>query len=740
MNIVKPMVSALFAAMVLVGCGGGGGDSTTSTTTAVDVANSGLLLDAPVSGVEFESASYSGKTDAKGLFKYKDGEEIIFKINKIILGRAVPSRDGKIITPLELFATQDVNDTRVVNTLVILQSLDSDANASNGITIDDAKLQELDTMIDLSTTDVKLTKTELASLLNVPLDRIKDELEAIEEFEKELEKKDEYELELEDEEYDDDYSGYVTPTVTSGGGYTLLAWNDLGMHCFDGSDFSIFSILPPFNTLNAHLIIKDGVNNKHITSGVTLTYESYEYLGHINTSSADKTNFWDYVTALFPGSTATPDVGLTGNKTPSLTPHPMVYNPLENWYEATGIPIVNRDDDNTTNYYPMVKVVATDDATGEVLATAKVVLPVSDEMDCASCHSSVGGSSDAMPISGWVNNADSLKDYKLNILRLHDERMPTAVVDNNASLVEKGFFYKETLEETALSGTPVLCASCHSSNALPGTGVAGVKPLTQAIHGYHAKVGDLDVVDNRDSCYACHPGSKTQCLRGAMGAATDSNGTNTMQCQSCHGNLSSVAHQDREGWYDQPNCQACHQDGKRYTSAIDDQTGLLRTLLNGDTRFATNPDTPMVGTSLYRFSTGHGDLQCSACHGSTHAIFPTSHAQDNVLSTELQGHSGTIAECTACHTTVPFTEDGGPHGMHSVGEEWVKEHEYAAKDGAASCAVCHGSDYRGTYLSKTFSARSFDTDDYGVKNFDKGHMVSCYDCHNGPDGGEEDDD
>jgi len=28
---------------------------------------------------------------------------------------------------------------------------------------------------------------------------------------------------------------------------TLVGWNDLGMHCMD-ADYSVFSILPPFNT------------------------------------------------------------------------------------------------------------------------------------------------------------------------------------------------------------------------------------------------------------------------------------------------------------------------------------------------------------------------------------------------------------------------------------------------------------------------------------------------------------
>ena len=34
--------------------------------------------------------------------------------------------------------------------------------------------------------------------------------------------------------------------------YKVLGWNDLGMHCMD-SDYSVFSILPPFNNLHAQV-------------------------------------------------------------------------------------------------------------------------------------------------------------------------------------------------------------------------------------------------------------------------------------------------------------------------------------------------------------------------------------------------------------------------------------------------------------------------------------------------------
>ncbi|WP_345988172.1 hypothetical protein WCX18_11955 [Sulfurimonas sp. HSL1-2] len=526
---------------------------------------------------------------------------------------------------------------------------------------------------------------------------------------------------------------------TTAASYTLLAWNDLGMHCMDGKDFSVFSILPPYNTLNAQLIMKTDGGEKHVTSGVTVTYTAAASLdGKFNTTSIYdnqnnlKTNFWDYVGTLFLANPA-PDVGLTGNHTPEMTEHMLHYNAGENWWEATGLPITPYNDDGSKNYYPMVDVVAKD-GSGNVLATTRVVLPVSDEMDCRACHGSASGYSEAMPSSGWENDADPEKDFKWNILRLHDEEHPSAVSAHQTELQAAGYngYDDAGLYTTAKNGNPVLCATCHSTNALGTAGVSGTKPLTEALHSLHAEVEDpvngqpLNSSTNRDACYRCHPGATTKCLRGAMGKIS------SIQCQSCHGSMNAVGQHGRVGWLEEPNCQACHQNGMRYDTAVTDmQTGTLRAAL--DSRFATNPNTPAAGISLYRFSTGHGDMQCSACHGSTHAIYPSSHTEDNLQSIAVQGHAGTIAECTACHETVPATTSGGPHGMHSVGQTWVGAHENAASGNLAQCAACHGSDYRGTFLSKTFSARSFSTES-GTKSFAAGHAVSCYDCHNGPGG------
>jgi hypothetical protein len=540
---------------------------------------------------------------------------------------------------------------------------------------------------------------------------------------------------------DSDDGGSTNTGGSNSGTYTLLAWNDLGMHCMDGKDFSVFSILPPYNNLNAQLILKADGGEKQVTSGVVITYTAAVSLdGKYNTTSVYdsnnnlKTNFWDYVGALFNANPA-PDVGLTGNHTPDLGEHDLGYNAKEGWWEATGLPMTPYNDDGSKNYYPMVNVTAKD-GSGNVLATTKVVLPVSDEMDCRACHGSASGDNAAKPSAGWENDPNAEKDYKWNILRLHDEKFPSAVSDHQTELNTLGYtgYDNAGLYATAKSGNPVLCATCHATNALGTAGVSGTKPLTEALHSLHADVLDptngqaLNSSTNRDACYRCHPGATTKCLRGAMGKQSD------IQCQSCHGSMSAVGTHGRKGWLDEPNCQACHQNGMRYTTAVTDvQKGTLRTAL--DTRFATNPDTPASGVSLYRFSTGHGKMQCSACHGSTHAIFPSSHTEDNMQSVAVQGHAGTIAECTACHDTVPETTTGGPHGMHSVGQTWVGGHERVAENNQAQCAACHGSDYRGSFLSKTFSARTFSVEGR-TKTFAAGHAVSCYDCHDGPNGGD----
>src|SRR5579859_2655411 len=129
----------------------------------------------------------------------------------------------------------------------------------------------------------------------------------------------------------------ATIPLATTSGYALVAWSELGMHCIDGKDYSIFSVLPPYNTIHAQLI-KTSEPPTLVTSGVTITYQSTaDTKGSVNSSSASKTNFWSYVTTLFLANVP-PETGLTGNRTQSTTPQPMTYNPTEGYWEAVGIP------------------------------------------------------------------------------------------------------------------------------------------------------------------------------------------------------------------------------------------------------------------------------------------------------------------------------------------------------------------------------------------------------------------
>jgi len=530
----------------------------------------------------------------------------------------------------------------------------------------------------------------------------------------------------------------LMPEPEADQGWKVIAWNDLGMHCLD-EDFSVFAILPPYNTLNAQVVNAQG-ERADGSNGVQLYYEAVvDPNGSATMSSEKVTNFWQYAQGLFQNPIEQ-NTGLTGNRMPGAnnTPQLLHWDANRNWWIAEGIPMVPTDASGMKQHYPLVRVTARD-VNGRLLGDTRVVLPVSDEMNCLSCHQS-GGSAEAQPTGGWVNDSDPVRDYRLNILRKHDARL--AWSDDYKNALSALGYSSMGLEATVKQmGRSILCANCHSSNALGTTGQPGVSPLTQAIHGAHAGVLDpqtgqpLGASTNRSSCYQCHPGQDTLCLRGAMGNARDASGQLSMSCQSCHGGMSQVASSARSGWFDEPSCQSCHtgtesnNSGKlRFLTSLTD-TGTERQA--ADTRFATEADQPAAGFNLYRFSRGHGGLYCSACHGSPHAIYPSHEVNDNLQNIALQGHAGTLADCSACHETMPTTTTGGPHGMHSVGNDWVERHGDLAEDNSQACAACHGTDYRGGVLSRTFAARSLNND--GHWEFFKGQQVGCYDCHSGPD-------
>ena len=222
----------------------------------------------------------------------------------------------------------------------------------------------------------------------------------------------------------------------------------------------------------------------------------------------------------------------------------------------------------------------------------------------------------------------------------------------------------------------------------------------------------------------------------------------------------------RVPWAVEPACQSCHTgdalNPNHPNGAIvaDDGIRLLQAFADGspnapfkvpNSRFAetqvVNGDGQTVDL-LYRVSKEHGGVMCEGCHGSTHAIWPNANpnANDNVTSNQLQGHSGTIIECTTCHTRVPNANEtlDGPHGMHVVGNtDFARgDHEGVSKDNPQACQACHGVNGEGTVLSRMATDRLLECkNDKGtfagcdnpgqddLANFPQNHEVSCQDCH-----------
>lgn len=522
--------------------------------------------------------------------------------------------------------------------------------------------------------------------------------------------------------------------------YQIFAWNDLGMHCYD-SDFSMFSLLPPFNTVHAQVVQKGAKPRLASPADVDVSFAGVaDPSGSINTTSFGKSNFWSYSEPLF-GAKLAVDQGLAGAWMPGLANRPRGMTFDQNQWTALGIPITNLDDALKFNPYPMMRFSATRKGTATVASRVDAVVPVSSEMDCKACHASGQIAANDLHVAlldvTLSENANVDLQARENILRVHDARYDTKLWENR----------------------PVLCASCHYSKALDlsGTGPSanqrGHADLSKAMHLRHGRTLDnqLPTADNPaiiaetgvQACYKCHPGNETNCLRSVMAGAG-------VGCQNCHGGLLAVGGQFRltdgryrEPWTDLPKCQSCHTGDhvknlggelpRMMAHAQDDPAATPYAA--AASRFAENAGT------LYRNSRGHGGVACVACHGGPHAEWPATDplANDNVTPKQLQGHAGVISECSTCHDKNQPLTMNGPHGMHNVNSQaWVSDHkEFAEKKGMASCQACHGLNLEGTHLSVAQADRQFRIEDRRQVKIRAGTKVSCTLCHERPDGNDD---
>ncbi len=521
----------------------------------------------------------------------------------------------------------------------------------------------------------------------------------------------------------------------------LVGWSAHGVNETAGGDFSVFTLRPPGATIRAQfmqggLLISDDTN-------VVVTYEAVaDARGSINSTSVGKGNFYDYAEAIY-GRPLAPDEGLSGFAMPGRTNtrQAMEFDPVQHWFYAEGVPITPVDDAGRTNGYPMMRLVARSRA-GVVLATTDVALPVSTGLDCRACHAS-GAPSVGRPSGGWVWETDPDRDYKLNVLRKHDDRHLGSEVYSNV-LSQAGYDNDGLYATVTRLHKPILCVRCHSSSDVPNSGLPEMRPLTEVLHAKHSYVNDpkrgfpLSFYHDNSVCLTCHAGPEDRYLRGVHRQTVQADGTFAMQCQSCHGEMLAVGQPGRQGWVDQPQCQSCHtgtalqNNGQiRYTSSFD-AAGRQRQAVNQT--FATQSADASSGLSSFSHSEGHGGLKCAACHGPAHGEWSSREPNENAQSQRLQGSPGTVSRCTACHVTNPSTVNGGPHGMHSVSQSWVeRHHDMIGEDNSGAiqqCRTCHGSNYRGTVLSRAATDNTFTG--RGTHRYWPGFQSGCYECHNGP--------
>jgi hypothetical protein len=195
-------------------------------------------------------------------------------------------------------------------------------------------------------------------------------------------------------------------------------------------------------------------------------------------------------------------------------------------------------------------------------------------------------------------------------------------------------------------------------------GKPGILNFSSAMHGFHANY--LSGMDH-EACNMCHPSrteGSTSCFRGRHSEI----GVN---CTECHGTLEDhalglLANQSgiqaatrlaknldpvyveevteikpRRPWLMEPDCKSCHTN----FNIFDD----------GFSGTAFNLWVPGF-EALYRSRTDNHGVMCSACHGSTHAIYGTHNKyglhRDNQQPLQYQGIAGTIGtynHCQVCH-------------------------------------------------------------------------------------------
>jgi mono/diheme cytochrome c family protein len=419
----------------------------------------------------------------------------------------------------------------------------------------------------------------------------------------------------------------IPPFDPEGDKYILLAWSGQGMHHLSDCD-ALWSLAPPGADLHAQLI-RRGPTPRIVTRDVVLHY-SVE-TDHAAPSLRDP--FWDHAEQLY-GRVVPKDTGPTG----AALEGDMRLDEERMTFVTKGLPVVPYPQPGGFAPYPLATVEARDARSGEVLARTRATVPVSTELGCRNCH---GGP--------WRvdRRAGISQPTAEDVLTVHDR------------------INKTGLKRRAAAGGPVRCQGCHADALRGDPGRTGRLTLSAAIHGFHA----LYLTDRgADACRACHPadpGGATRMLRGIHSEIE-------LNCTNCHGVLEDHAlgllqaeFRDgkpqarklmllirpgagealdkvppRQAWFGQPDCLHCHVE---FQPPDTDQT-------EAGQRTARPED-------LFRMRSDDAGIQCAACHGAPHGLYPARNPYDarrDVIAPRQYQQSpypmGSNRNCAVCHT------------------------------------------------------------------------------------------
>ncbi|AUU22726.1 hypothetical protein MC60_012470 [Aeromonas caviae] len=135
--------------VMLTACGGGGddngggsngGNNGGGTDTGSKPLHTAVFLDSVVGGLDYRCNDYTGVTNAKGEFLFDDGDTCEFALGNQRLGAVTLKAGNSLVTPYTLAGDDKEKAIRIA---ALLQTLDSDSNPENGITLDKAQVAQL---------------------------------------------------------------------------------------------------------------------------------------------------------------------------------------------------------------------------------------------------------------------------------------------------------------------------------------------------------------------------------------------------------------------------------------------------------------------------------------------------------------------------------------------------------------------------------------------------------------------